>query len=124
MLSLYNPSNAEGTFVQSTKMERFLKKHLNPVMFVTLAEYSQMSAHLPGFQSFFRSFALSCILSCKPLCCWWLIRPLQNDAKNTKMTETFAGTHLRILSERYPMNTNMTGPCAFDKSSLSIGRVK
>ena len=43
------------------------------------------------------------------------------------------GTHLRILSERFPMNANMTGldgfqkslgPCALDKSGLSIGRVK
>ena len=42
------------------------------------------------------------------------------------------GTHLKELSESYPMNTNMTGldgfqkslcPCALDKSSLSIGRV-
>ena len=44
------------------------------------------------------------------------------------------GTHLRVLRESYPMNTNMTlglngfqkllGPCALDKSSFSIGRVK
>ena len=43
------------------------------------------------------------------------------------------GTHLRVLSENYPMNTNMTGfrcfqrfwhPCGLDKSSLSIGRVR
>ena len=43
------------------------------------------------------------------------------------------GTHLRVLSESYPMNTNMTGlrcfskslrPCTLDKCSLSIGRVK
>ena len=42
------------------------------------------------------------------------------------------GTHLRVLSESYPMNTNVTGfrwfskillPCALDESSLSIGRV-
>ena len=37
------------------------------------------------------------------------------------------GTHLRELSESYPMNTNMTGkslrPYALDVSSLSIGRV-
>ena len=42
------------------------------------------------------------------------------------------GTHLRVLSESYPMNTNMTGldglkrtlpPCVWDESSLSIGRV-
>ena len=41
------------------------------------------------------------------------------------------GTHLRVLSEIYPINTNRTGfrwfslrPCALDKSRLSIGRVK
>ena len=42
------------------------------------------------------------------------------------------GTHLRVLSKSYPMNTNMTGldgfqkslrPCGLDESSLSIGRV-
>ena len=37
-------------------------------------------------------------------------------------------TRLRVLSESYTMNTNMTGfkkslhPCALDKSSLSIWR--
>ena len=49
------------------------------------------------------------------------------------MTETLAyGTYLRVLSESYPMNTNMTGfrrfskylcHFALDKSSLSLGRV-
>ena len=40
------------------------------------------------------------------------------------------GTHLRVLNESFPMNTNMTGfrgffhSCALDESSLSIGRVK
>ena len=43
------------------------------------------------------------------------------------------GTHPRILSESYPMNTNMTGfrcfqkslhPCDLDESSLSTGRDK
>ena len=42
------------------------------------------------------------------------------------------GTHLRVFSDCYPMNTNMTGfrgfskifgPYALDESSLSIGRV-
>ena len=43
------------------------------------------------------------------------------------------GTHLRVLSESYQINTNMTGismifrkslhPCALDESSLSNGRV-
>ena len=41
------------------------------------------------------------------------------------------GTHLRVLSESYPMNTNMIGfrwfssflrPYALDESALSIGR--
>ena len=51
------------------------------------------------------------------------------------MTETltYGLNHMEELSESYPMNTNMTGfrfffkslcPCALDKSSLSIGRVK
>ena len=43
------------------------------------------------------------------------------------------GTHLRVLCENDPMDTNMTGldgfqksmhPCALDASSLSIRRVK
>ena len=43
------------------------------------------------------------------------------------------GTHLRVLSESYLLNTNMTGfrkfskylcPCSLDRNSLSIGRVK
>ena len=42
------------------------------------------------------------------------------------------GTHLRVLNESYPMNTNMTGfrrfsknlcACAVEESSFSIGRV-
>ena len=48
------------------------------------------------------------------------------------MIETwYMGTHMRVLSERYPMNTNMTGfrwfslrHFALDKSSVSIRRVK
>ena len=43
------------------------------------------------------------------------------------------GTYLRVLRESYPMNTTRQGlvgfqkslhPCALDKSSFSIGRVK
>ena len=41
------------------------------------------------------------------------------------------GTHLRVLSESYPMNTNMglhgfqksLHPCPLDESNLSIGRI-
>ena len=59
------------------------------------------------------------------------------NTKRCKITEKLLkpwqmGTHLRVLSESYPMNTNMTGFrlfskslrfCALDDSSLSIGRV-
>ena len=43
---------------------------------------------------------------------------IQNDAKNLKkITETLAyGTHLRVLSESHPMNTNMTRFRHFSKS--------
>ena len=54
--------------------------------------------------------------------------------KLEKMTEFMAyGTHLRVHSESYQMDTNMTGfgwsskslhPCALGHISLSIGRVK
>ena len=65
---------------------------------------------------------------------WWLICPIQNDAKQTEksLKPWQMGTHLRELSESYPMNTNMTGfgwfsgilcPYALDECSLRIGRV-
>ena len=50
------------------------------------------------------------------------------------MTEPWhMGTNPRVLSESYPINTNLAGldgllksvcPCALEESSLSIGRVK
>ena len=54
-VSGFNPSNAEATFVKSPKDAILvLENHLNPVMWVfiriALAEYSQMSTHVPGFQ--------------------------------------------------------------------------
>ena len=66
---------------------------------------------------------------------WWVIRPIQNGAKNLekRMKPWHMGTHLRVLTESYPMNTNMTRFRRFakifvslrlDKGSLSIGRVK
>ena len=45
----------------------------------------------------------------KPLCCWWLIWPIQNDTKKHENDGNTSklGTHLRVLDESYPMNTNM-----------------
>ena len=54
--------------------------------------------------------------------------------KNWKWLKAWhVGTHRRVLSDSFPINTNMTRfrciqkslhPCSLDKSSLSIGRVK
>ena len=53
-VSGFKPSNAEATFVKSLRTHFFGENHLNPVMWVfmriALAEYSQMSTHVPGFQ--------------------------------------------------------------------------
>ena len=49
------------------KDAKIFENHLNPVMlprginWIVLAEYSQMSSHMPGFQSSFRIFATFCI---------------------------------------------------------------
>ena len=43
----------------------------------------------------------------KPSHWWWLIWPILNDAKNLKPQQK--GTHLRVLSKSYPMNTKITG---------------
>ena len=61
-----------------------------------------------------------------PLCCWRLIWPTQNDAKKLGkcLKSWHMGTHLRVLSESYPMNTNMIGFRWFSKifASLCFGR--
>ena len=60
-----NSSNAEATFFQSTEGGKHFRKpskayHVG-IHWIALAEYSQMSTHVPGFQTFFRFFALFCI---------------------------------------------------------------
>ena len=54
-----NPSNAEATFVQSTRAEFFWKPskpcHVG-IHWITLTEFHQMSTHMPGFHTFFRVF--------------------------------------------------------------------
>ena len=52
-----------------------------------------------------------------PLGCWWLIWPIQNDAKNPEKWQKpwQMGTHLKVLSESYQMNTNMTWFRGFPK---------
>ena len=45
----------------------------------------------------------------KPLSWWWLILPMQNDAKKAEkcLKHWHMGTHLRVLSKSYSMNTDM-----------------
>ena len=70
------------------------------------------------------------------ICVWRLIWQIKQ--KWCKKTENISkhwhiGTHMRVLSESFLKNTNITRfrwfskslhPCALDESSLSIGRVK
>ena len=55
ILSTINPSNAEATYVQSTRTQRLWKPskpfHIS-THWKALTEYSQMSTYLPGFHSF------------------------------------------------------------------------
>ena len=60
------------------------------------------------------------------------LMPLGADLANTKWCKKtkkwpkpwHMGSHLRVLSESYPINTKMTGFRTPDERSLSIGRVK
>ena len=59
-----NPSNAEATFVQGTRMQRFWKpsKHCHVgIHLKALAESSQMSTHISGFRLYFKFLASFCI---------------------------------------------------------------
>ena len=68
----------------------------------------------------------------EPLCCWWLIWPIQYDVKNPEkwLKPWQMGTHLRVLSESYPTWQDLDGfqksllPRALEENSFSIGRVK
>ena len=64
LLLALNPSNAEATFIQSTRTQIFLKA-IEPcrvgIHWNALTEYFHMSTHLPGFRSLFRAFASYCI---------------------------------------------------------------
>ena len=87
LLSQVNPSNAEATFIQSTRMQRFW--HVG-IHWKALAEYSQMSTYMPGFRSFFRFFASFCVDKISHqqhkvlkefLCPWLFNHPCWNEYK-------------------------------------------
>ena len=128
-----------------------------------LAEYSQMSTHLPGFAKFFLNhFVLAKLATssirvktlhwafyefmCSPsfchsyYCSMWesqvrllTLMLLVANSTNTKWCKNpekslkpwQMGTHLRVLSESFQMNTNMTGFRRFSKifAFLCIGRM-
>ena len=60
----HNPYNANATFVQSTRLQRFCKWP-NPyyvgIHWIALAEFSLMNTNMPGFQSSLKVFASFCI---------------------------------------------------------------
>ena len=63
LMMMVNPSNAEATFVQSSRMQIFLKPskpcHVG-IHLIALTEDSQMSTHMPWFQSSLSFFASVC----------------------------------------------------------------
>ena len=54
--AIANHSNAKATFIQSTRMQRFLKTfkpcHIG-IHWIALTEYFMMSTYVPEFQSFY-----------------------------------------------------------------------
>ena len=75
------------------------------------------------------------MISLTLICCWWLILPIQNDAKKLKMTETLArgysseSTQWEHFNENqhdsavYMVIKNSSHHCALDESSIGIDRV-
>ena len=76
----------------------------------------------------------------KPVCCWWLIWPIQNDAKKVMHEKWLKPCHVawcwyssesiqRELPQWIPTWQGLNGfqrflcSCALDESSVSIGRV-
>ena len=53
------PYGAVGFYRRKPKAAKVFEKH--GIHEITLAKYSQMSTHVPGFQSYFRGFASFCI---------------------------------------------------------------
>ena len=60
-----NPSDAEVTFIQGTRMQSFFWKPFKPchvgIHLKALTEFSHMSTYMPGFESFFSFLAWFCI---------------------------------------------------------------
>ena len=62
-----NPSSAKTIFSKSKTMQRFFWTPSKPchvgIHWIAIAEYSQMSTHMPWFQSFFKGFLHHFILA-------------------------------------------------------------
>ena len=112
------------------KMCRLLRK--SPCPFGQVQ--TKRSFHQRGTTKLVAPFMALLTLIGQPLCCWWLVLPIQNNAKNAEkwLKPWPMGTHLKVLSERHLMNTNKTGFRLFTKifaslflneSSHGIGRV-
>ena len=81
-----------------------------------------ISSDGPNNQRCYNSYLSNCNLSLALISCWWLIWPIQNDIKKTEklLKPWHMGTHLRVLSQSYLMNNNMTGFRWFSKIVASL----
>ena len=93
-----------------------------------------MSTHLPGFQSFWgflHPFVLAKLgigsirVNRYPTGSYFGHHNILQKKPEKGRKPWHIGTQRRVISESYPMNTNMTGfrslcPCALNESSLSI----
>ena len=56
LVCIISPSNAEATFDQSTRTQKIFENNLKPchvgIHWIALTEYSMMSTHVLGFQTF------------------------------------------------------------------------
>ena len=63
--SFNSPNATKATSVPKHKNAKIFKDHRKPchvgIHWIALTEYSQMSTHMQGFQSFFKFFASFCI---------------------------------------------------------------
>ena len=58
---MVNPSNAEASFILSTRMQRFFENHLNPVILEIIDKLLLSTFRVHGFQSFIKFFTSFCI---------------------------------------------------------------
>ena len=114
------------------KYENRLKSYHVGIHLIVLVEYSQMSTHVPGFQSFFRFFASFSIGKIshqqhKGWGCLGYLCPMHKKAKifENRLKSYHVGIHLIVLVEYSQMSTHVPGFQSFFRffASFSIGKI-